>query len=98
MALSVSAYFIHYLIFRDIHHTLIRMIGDLAFLLLEVLLVVVLIEHLLARREMQPKLEKLDMVVGALDWSASTRYCMVCSFLLKKEAPYLLRYDASRCH
>ena len=46
------------------------MIGDLAFLLLEVLLVVVIIERLLARREMQPKLEKLDMVVGALDWSA----------------------------
>jgi len=67
VALSVIAYFIHYLIFRDIHHTFIHMIGDLAFLLLEVLLVVVIIERLLARREMQPKLEKLDMVVGALE-------------------------------
>ncbi len=69
MTLSAIAYFIHYLIFRDIHHTFIRMIGDLALLLFEVRLVVVLIERLLARREMQPKLEKLDMVVGALDWS-----------------------------
>jgi hypothetical protein len=41
------------------------MIGDLAFLPLEVLLVVVIIERLLARREMQAKLEKLNMVVGA---------------------------------
>jgi hypothetical protein len=50
------------------------MIGDLAFLLLEVLLVVVLIERLLARREMQPKLEKLDMVVGALEARFLTLY------------------------
>ena len=65
VALSGIAYFIHYLIFRDIHHIFIYMIGDLAFLPLEVLLVVVIIERLLARREMQAKLEKLNMVVGA---------------------------------
>jgi hypothetical protein len=41
------------------------MIGDLAFLPLEVLLVVFIIERLLARRDMQAKLEKLNMVVGA---------------------------------
>jgi len=44
------------------------MTGDLAFLLLDVLLVVAIIERLLDRREMQPKLEKLDMMVGVLDW------------------------------
>ena len=65
VALSGIAYFIHYLIFRDINHIFIYMIGDLAFLPLEVLLVVVIIERLLARREMQAKLEKLNMVVGA---------------------------------
>jgi len=65
VALSAIAYFIHYLIFRDIHHIFIYMVGDLAFLPLEVLLVVVIIERLLARRERQAKLEKLNMVVGA---------------------------------
>jgi hypothetical protein len=65
VALSAIAYFIHYLIFRDVHHIFIYMLGDLAFLPLEVLLVVVIIERLLARREMQAKLEKLNMVVGA---------------------------------
>jgi hypothetical protein len=65
VALSGIAYFIHYLIFRDVHHIFIYMIGDLAFLPLEVLLVVFIIERLLARREMQAKLEKLNMVVGA---------------------------------
>jgi hypothetical protein len=65
VALSAIAYFIHYLIFRDIHHIFIYMVGDLAFLPLEVLLVVFIIERLLARRERQAKLEKLNMVVGA---------------------------------
>jgi hypothetical protein len=65
VALSGIAYFIHYLIFRDVHHIFIYMLGDLAFLPLEVLLVVVIIERLLARREMQAKLEKLNMVMGA---------------------------------
>jgi hypothetical protein len=65
VALSAIVYFIHYLIFRDIHHIFIYMVGDLAFLPLEVLLVVVIIERLLARREKQARLEKLNMVVGA---------------------------------
>jgi len=65
VSLSGIAYFIHYLIFRDIYHIFIYMVGDLAFLPLEVLLVVVIIERLLARREMQAKLEKLNMVLGA---------------------------------
>jgi len=65
VALSAIAYFIHYLIFRDVHHIFIYMVGDLAFLPLEVLLVVIIIERLLARRERQAKLEKLNMVVGA---------------------------------
>ena len=65
IALSGIAYFIHYLIFRDIRHIFLYLLGDLAFLPLQVLLVVVIIERLLARREMQAKLEKLNMVLGA---------------------------------
>ena len=65
VALSGIAYLIHYLIFRDIHHIFIYMVGDLAFLPLQVLLVVFIIERLLARREKQAKLEKLNMVMGS---------------------------------
>ncbi|MGA8848819.1 MAG: hypothetical protein WB564_03235 [Dehalococcoidia bacterium] len=65
VALSAIIYFIDYLIFRDIHHIFTYLVGDLAFLPLEVLFVVVIIERLLARRETQAKLEKLNMVVGA---------------------------------
>jgi hypothetical protein len=65
VALSAALYFVHYLIFRDIHHIFIYLLGDLAFLPLQVLFVVVIIERLLARREMQTKLEKLNMVMGS---------------------------------
>lgn len=65
VALSAILYLVHYLIFRDIHQLLVYLVADLAFLPLEVLFVVVIIERLLARRETQAKLEKLNMVVGA---------------------------------
>ena len=41
------------------------MMGDLAFLPLEVLLVGIVIERILARREAAEKIQKLNMVVGA---------------------------------
>lgn len=63
--LSAVIYIIHYIIFHDLHHIFIYMVGDFAFLPLEVLIVVVLIERILARRETQAKLQKLNMVVGA---------------------------------
>jgi hypothetical protein len=63
--LSAFTYFIHFLIFRDLHHIFIYMVGDLAFLPLEVFLVVIIIERILIRREKQVMLQKLNMVVGA---------------------------------
>jgi hypothetical protein len=65
LAISGITYFIHYLIFRDAHHIFIYLLGDIAFLPLEVLLVVLIIERLLASREKKAKLQKLNMVVGA---------------------------------
>ena len=65
LALSGIVYLVHYLIFRDVHHIFIYMVGDLAFLPLEVLLVVLIIERVLTHREKQAKLQKLNMVVGA---------------------------------
>lgn len=63
--LSGVLYFVHYAIFRDVHHIFIYMVGDLAFLPLEVFLVVIVIERILARREKRTMLQKLNMVVGA---------------------------------
>ncbi|MFA5064379.1 MAG: hypothetical protein WC566_02835 [Dehalococcoidia bacterium] len=65
VAVSVSMYFVHYLIFHDTHHIFIYMVGDLAFLPLEVLLVGIVVERILSRRETDEKISKLNMVISA---------------------------------
>jgi hypothetical protein len=65
LAASALFYYIHYLIFEDPHHIFIYMLGDFAFLPLEVFLVVIVIERILTRREKQAMLYKLNMVIGA---------------------------------
>jgi hypothetical protein len=64
IALSALIYFVHYAIFHDVHHIFIYLVGDLAFLPLEVFLVVIVIERVLAHREKQAIMQKLNMVVG----------------------------------
>lgn len=61
---SALAYTIHYLIFRDLHHIFIYMIGDIAFLFIDVLLVILFIERLLSQREKRTLINKLNMVIG----------------------------------
>ena len=65
LAASALFYYIHYLIFEDPHHIFIYMLGDFAFLPLEVFLVVIVIERILNRREKRAMLYKLNMVIGA---------------------------------
>jgi hypothetical protein len=63
--LSFAMYFIHYLIFRDAHHIYIYLVGDLAFLPIEVLLVTVIVDSMLGMREKHATMEKMNMVIGA---------------------------------
>lgn len=65
IAVSAVIYYIHFLIFHDEHHIFIFMLHDIAFLPLEVLIVGLVIERILAKRESDEKIEKLNMVVGA---------------------------------
>ncbi len=65
IAASALTYTLHYLIFRDIHHIFIYMIGDFGFLFLDVLLVVLFIERVLTRKEKQALRKKLNMVIGS---------------------------------
>jgi hypothetical protein len=64
IAASAVSYFVHFLIFRDIHHIFIYMIGDIAFLFISVLVVTLFIEQVLARREKRVLMKKLNMVIG----------------------------------
>jgi len=62
--LSTLIYCVHYQIFGDAHHIFIYMLGDIAFVPIEVLLVTVIIHQLLAAREKQSLLKKMNMVIG----------------------------------
>ncbi len=64
LTLSVLTYLVHYVIFRDSHHIFIYMVGDVAFLFIDVLLVILIIERLLSQREKRLLLNKLNMVIG----------------------------------
>lgn len=63
--LSAAFYFFHYAIFHDTHHIFIYLVGDIAFVPIEVLLVTVIIHQVLNAREKKSRMEKLNMVIGA---------------------------------
>lgn len=65
VGLSAALYWLHYGVFRDVHHIFIYLVGDVAFVPIEVLLVTLIIHRILAARETRTRLEKLNMVIGA---------------------------------
>jgi len=65
VALSVILYAVHYAIFRNSHHIFIYMLGDMAFLPLEILFVTLIVAGLLDERDKRVALEKMNMVIGA---------------------------------
>lgn len=64
IGISALIYAASYLIFRNPREMFFLMVNDFAFLFVNVLLVIVLIERLLARREKRLILKKLNMVIG----------------------------------
>ena len=70
---STIFYLVHYVIFKDVHHIFIYLLGDIAFIPIEVLLVTLIIHHLLIMREKRTMLEKLNMIIGAFFSEVGTR-------------------------
>jgi hypothetical protein len=64
-AISALLYLTHFLIFGDSHHIYIYLLGDLAFVPIQVLLVTLVIDRVLSVREKKSLLNKLNMVIGA---------------------------------
>ena len=62
---STLLYAGHFLLFRDARHIFIYLIGDIAFLPVQVLLVTMVMNALLERRAKRDLLHKLNMVIGA---------------------------------
>jgi len=65
IVLSAILYFIHFAIFKDSHHIFLYLIGDIAFLPIQVLLVTLIIDQLLSAREKRAMLKKMNMVIGS---------------------------------
>ncbi|MFZ1947919.1 MAG: hypothetical protein WAW06_10280 [bacterium] len=70
---SAVLYFVHFLFFRDTHHIFLYLLGDFAFVPVQILVVTLIIEEFLRRRERQVRLEKLNMVIGAFFSEVGTR-------------------------
>ena len=65
LAVSITLYVLHYVIFKDLHHIFLWSLTSLAFLPVSVLLVTLLINRLLTDRDRRARLEKMNMVIGA---------------------------------
>ena len=77
--LSAIVYYIHYLLFHDSHHIFIYLVGDIAFVFIEVLMVTLVIHSLLNMREKREKLEKLNMLIGVFFSVVGTRLLVIFS-------------------
>jgi len=64
IALSIALHFAHVIIFEDIHHTMIFLVADIAFVPLEVFFVTMVLDKILEKREKSNLMEKLNMLVG----------------------------------
>ena len=65
LLLSALLYFIDYLVFHDVHTLFLYLLSSLAFLPLEIFIVVLVIERIIDQSERKAKLQKLNMVLGA---------------------------------
>ena len=65
LLLSILLYVIDYLVFQDAHTLFLYLMSSLAFLPLEILIVVLIIERVVDQSERKVKLQKLNMVLGA---------------------------------
>lgn len=71
-AISFSFYLAQVMIFRRPHDTFFYMLQDLAFVPIQVLLVTLILNDLMARREKKALLNKMNMVIGAFFSEAGT--------------------------
>ena len=94
--LSIFFYVIHYLFFKDAHHIFIYLVGDIAFVFIEVLLVTLIIHQIISEREKRAIFKKLNMVIGAFFSEAGTpllKYFHVFDANAEKTSSHLIVSD-----
>jgi hypothetical protein len=65
VSLSAGLYFLHYAIFHDARHIFLYLLSDIAFIPIDVLLVVLVLHRIITSHEKQVMFKKLNMVFGA---------------------------------
>jgi hypothetical protein len=91
VAVSSVAYLVDFALFRDLKGEALWLLYNLAFLPVQVLLVGLVMERLLERREKQSLRQKLNMVVGAF-------FSEIGTGLLTELTPALTDRDEVRAH
>ncbi|MBC3900967.1 hypothetical protein GH811_15225 [Acetobacterium malicum] len=64
ITLSAILYYAHFLIFKDSHHIFLYLLGDIAFLPIEVLLVSVIFHKAIEDKDKKERLKKINMVLS----------------------------------
>lgn len=64
VGLSALLHAVHYAIFQDLHHILIYLLADIAFIPLEVFFVSVVLERIIEKRDERTITKKLNMLIG----------------------------------
>lgn len=64
IGLSVILHGFHYVIFKDLHHIMIFLVADIAFIPLEVFFVSVVLERIIEKRDERQITKKLNMLIG----------------------------------
>lgn len=62
---SGALYALHFSIFKDPHHIFIYLLGDIAFIPIDVLVVTLILEHILEAKQKELRKNKIFMVLGA---------------------------------
>ncbi len=64
VCMSVVLYFVHFAVFKDQHHIFIYLLGDIAFLPVEIVFVSLIFEKIIEDKEKKSTLRKLNMLIG----------------------------------
>ncbi|MDO9490675.1 hypothetical protein [Acetobacterium sp.] len=64
IALSAMLYYFHFFLFHDSHHIFIYLLGDIAFLPIEVLLVSVIFHKVIEDKDKNERFKKINMILG----------------------------------
>lgn len=81
---SVLLYSFHYFVFKDAHHMFIFLVGEVAFIPIEVLLVSLVIDRVIKEREKEGLLEKLNLIISVFFSEVGTTILKSCILIDSK--------------